>query len=243
MIDFNGKSGLSDRINYHIDTALETAHRFEKRRSYLGGSRLGLECERALQYEFCKAPVDPDKTTNGRIIRVFARGHWIESAMIEWLRDAGFGLIKEDRDGRQFGFTAHNGYVQGHGDGVLVSGPAEFGPWPRLWECKGLEQKYFLALKRHKLKNERPVYYGQCQYYMDHLGLTSNPALFCAVNANRMEIHWEEIPFDKNYASSLDHKAARIIQACKAQELLPRISHEPEFYKCKMCNWQNQCHA
>ena len=131
---------------------------------------------------------------------------------------------------------------QGHCDGIIVSGPDAFGPWPRLWECKGLEQKYFLALKRHKLRKEQPTYFGQCQYYMMHLGLTENPALFCAVNMNRMEIYWEEVPFDPNYADGLEHKAARIIQACEAQELLPRISQDPDFFKCKMCNWQKQCH-
>ena len=103
VIDFNSKSGLSDRINYHIDQALVTAHQFEPGRSYLGGSRIGHHCERALQYEFCKVPVDPDKAVDGRIVRIFARGHWNEAAMIGWLRDAGFGVIKGDRDGGQFG--------------------------------------------------------------------------------------------------------------------------------------------
>lgn len=241
MIDFNSKSHLSDRINYHIDKAMEVEQSLQPSRSYLGGSRLGVECERALQYEITKTQIDPDKGFCGRVLRVFARGHWVESAMADWLRMSGFGLVTGPKDGGQFGFSCHDGVVKGHCDGVFVSGPEQFGPWPKLWECKGLEQKYWKALVRHKLKKEYPVYYAQCQYYMEKLKLTENPALFSAVNTNRMEIYWEEIEYDAAFVSMLDAKAARIIMACKAGELLPRSCQDPEYFKCKWCNWHQRC--
>ncbi len=79
--------------------------------------------------------------------------------MAGWLRNAGFGLIVNKKDGGQFGFKDHGGRVAGHNDGVFVSGPVEFGPWPRLWECKGIMEKYFKALIKDKLKSTYPVYY------------------------------------------------------------------------------------
>ena len=132
MIDFNSKSLLSDRINYRIDKALELEDSFQPQRKYLGGSRIGHECERALQFEFTKTPKDPGKHFTGRILRILERGHWVESAMINWLKKSGFGLIDIDKNGKQFGFSEQNGYYCGYSDGVFVAGPDDLGPWPRL---------------------------------------------------------------------------------------------------------------
>jgi hypothetical protein len=241
MIDFNSKSLLSDRINWHIDTALELEESLQPGRKYLGGSRLGVECERALQYEYWKAPKDEGKHFPGRVLRVFARGHWIESAMIDWLRNAGFGLIPHKKDGGQFGFVDHGGKMKGHNDGVFVSGPAEFGPWPRLWECKGIMEKYHKSLKKNKLQKEYPIYYAQIQTYMAKFKLTDNPALFSAINMNTMEIYWEPVPFVPDFVKNLDAKALRILRACEAGELLPRFWHDPNYFKCKWCNWRETC--
>jgi len=239
MIDFNSKSLLSDRINHYIDTAQEIEDSLQPGREYLGGSRLGVECERALQYEFLKVPVDPGKHFPGRVLRIFSRGHWVEAAMVGWLRNAGFGLITEKRDGGQFGYKVDK--EAGHCDGVFVSGPAEFGPWPRLWECKGIGEKYFKQLVENRLKKEYPVYYAQTQIYMRRFNLTANPALFSAVCVNTMAIYWEPVPFDSQFADSLEAKAKRIFQACAAGELLPRMYHDSDFFKCRFCSWQATC--
>lgn len=243
MFDFNSKTHITDRINWLIDNALEVEESFSTKRNYLGGSRLGVHCERALQYEFTHHPVDVGKQFPGRILRIFSRGHWVESLVIECLKKAGFGIITETRDGGQFGFVSHDGYVKGHCDGIMISGPQDMGGWPRLWECKGLGAKYWRGVKKHGLKKDKPVYYGQCQTYMKHFKLTKNPALFCAVNMDTMELYWELVPFDLAFSDLLDAKAWRIINACKAGELLPRDSQDAEFYKCKMCNWQIVCHG
>lgn len=239
MIDFNSKSLFSDRINHYIDTALEIEDSLQPGREYLGGSRLGVECERALQYEFLKVPVDDGKHFPGRVLRIFARGHWVESAMTSWLRNAGFGLVTAKKDGGQFGFK--DGKLAGHCDGIFVSGPAEFGPWPRLWECKGIGEKYFKQVSEDRLKKTFPVYYAQIQVYMKKFMMTANPALFCAINANTMEIYWEPVPFVPDFEESLEAKAARIFQACEAGELLPRTWQDPDFFKCRFCNWRETC--
>lgn len=243
MIDFNSKTHVSDRINWLIDNALETEESFSTKRNYLGGSRLGVHCERALQYEFTHHPVDRGKHFSGRILDIFARGHWIESHIIEIMKKAGFGILTETRDGGQFGFVSHDGYVKGHLDGILIAGREDLGPWPRLWECKGLGAKYWRSVKKHGLKKDRPTYYAQVQYYMEKFKITANPAYWVAINADTMERHWEVVPFDPEYTKNLDAKAGRVITACKAGELLPRDSQDPEFFKCKMCNWQITCHG
>jgi hypothetical protein len=161
--------------------------------------------------------------------------------MAGWLRKAGFGLVVEEKDGGQFGFSMMDGVVSGHCDGIFVAGPPEFGPWPRLWECKGLQQKDYLQIVRHGLRVKKPVYWAQAQFYMKHFGLTENPCLFSVVNMNRMEVYWENIEYDPGYADGLDAKAARIIAACNHGELLPRQSQKKDFYGCKMCDWNERC--
>lgn len=241
MLDFNSKSKISDRINYYIDSALELEQSLQPQRAYLGGSRLGVECERALQYEFLKTPTDLDPQFPGRILRIFERGHWIESAMIEWLKKSGFGLIEGTKDGRQFGFEEHDGVVKGHCDGVIVAGPIEFGPWPRLWENKGINERSFKQLEKDKVQIKYPVYFGQMQYYMEKFHLEKNPALFSAVNMNTMDIYWESVEYNPDYVYLLDEKAKRIILACKEGELLPRASRSKTSFKCKFCDWRKRC--
>jgi hypothetical protein len=241
--NFSDKTDISSQVNHLIDQALELEESLTEKRTYLGGSRLGVHCDRALQYEFTGHPVDLDKRFSGRILRIFSRGHWVESLVIECMKKAGLGIIEHNRDGKQFGFVSHGGYVKGHCDGIVISGPQYMGPWPRLWECKGLGAKYWRSLVKHRLKKDKPVYYAQCQYYMGKFNLTKNPALFCAVNMDTMELYWESVPFDPNIFELLEAKAWRIINACKAGELLPRDNQDPEFYKCKMCNWQIACHG
>ncbi|MGM0601378.1 MAG: hypothetical protein ACQESP_12235, partial [Candidatus Muiribacteriota bacterium] len=243
MIDLNSKSKISDRINYYLDSALELEQQFQPERSYFGGSRVGVECERALQYEFLKTPVDHGKHFPARVLRIFERGHWVESAMIKWMRNAGFGLIKGTKDGGQFGFKTKilDQDVAGHNDGIIVSGPYEFSPWPRLWECKGIQEKDWKELQKKGLKSKYPVYYGQVQFYMKYFNLTDNPAWFSAINMNRMDIYWEVINFDENFTYLLDEKVKRIINSSLNGEMLPRISQDETFYKCRWCNWHKRC--
>ena len=243
MIDLSSKKLLGAVLDPIIDAALVARQQDEQPRNYMGGSRLGVECDRALQYEFFHAPKDPGKEFSGRILRVFERGHWVEAAMVNWLRLAGVEIRTGNPDGTQFGYSRHDGLERGHCDGVIVGGPAEFGPFPRLWENKGLQEKDWKEIVNRGLHYSKPVYYAQCQIYMDRFNLTANPALFIAVNMNTMEIHWEPVPFNPGAVQQLDAKAARILNACRMGELLPRLSQDPAFYLCKWCSWGQRCHA
>lgn len=241
MIDLSSKKALSPRLNALIDAALVTENAKEPPRTYLGGSRIGVECERQLQFEFFNAPKDEGKDFDGRILRVFERGHWAEDAVIRWLGLAGVDMHTHNLDGSQPGFSDHNGLFAGHRDGQLLEGPAVFGPFPRLWENKCIKADKWRAMETHGLLHENPVYWAQCQIYMEKFDLTENPALFSAVNADTMEIYWEAVPFNPGAAQQLNAKAGRILQSCLAGELLPRVSQDPSFFKCKWCSYTKRC--
>ena len=129
MIDFNSTSSISGQITALVDAGMQQARARQTERQYLGASRLGVACERALQFEYAKAPVDHGREIPGRMLRIFERGHVMEDCMVAWLRDAGFDLRTRKADGEQFGFSVAEGRLQGHIDGVIVSGPEGFAYW------------------------------------------------------------------------------------------------------------------
>ena len=67
MLDYNSTSRAADAINAAIDAALQTANAAMAPRDYLGGSRLGHACERALQFEFTHAPKDDGAEFGGKL--------------------------------------------------------------------------------------------------------------------------------------------------------------------------------
>lgn len=228
MLDFNASASLSGQIEALVDLALEQERDATPPRNYLGGSRLGVGCERQLQFEYAQAPVDPGKGFGGRLLRIFERGHQTETMVIRWLRMAGFHLKTEDADGQQFGFSVAQGRLRGHVDGVLVGGPAGVA-YPALWENKCLGSKSWRELQKNKLAVAKPVYAAQIAVYQSYLQLHENPALFTAVNADTMEIYAELVPFDAGLAQRMSDRAAKVIQATEAGELLPRSFAENLF--------------
>ena len=78
MLDYNHRPGFVDRINAAVDAALEAERAATPPRNYLGASRLGHACERALQFEFAGAPKDEGADFGGQTLRIFAIGHELE---------------------------------------------------------------------------------------------------------------------------------------------------------------------
>lgn len=240
MMDFNASASLSGQVTALVDLGMQHARAQQGARRYLGASRLGAACERALQYEYAHAPVDPGRDVEGRMLRIFERGHVIEDCMVAWLRAAGFDLRTRKKNGEQFGFEAADGRLQGHVDGVIVAGPERF-EYPALWENKCLGAKSFRELEKNRLAVAKPVYAAQVALYQAYLDLHENPALFTAVNADTMEIYAELVPFDAALAQRMSDRAVKVITATEAGELLPRSFTAPTHFECRMCAWQDRC--
>lgn len=240
MMDFNSSSSISGQISALIDVGLEMTRAKEQPRQYLGASRLGVSCERALQFEYAQAPVDAERQTQGRMLRIFERGHVMEGCMVTWLRDAGFDLRTHKPNGDQFGFSAVDGRLQGHIDGVFVGGPEGF-QYPALWENKCLNSKSWRDLEKNKLAISKPVYAAQVAIYQAYLELHENPAIFTAVNADTQDIYAELVPFDAALAQAMSDRGVRVIAATEAGELLPRAYLDPTHFECKFCAWQDRC--
>lgn len=243
MIDFNSSASISGQTTALMDAGMQRARASQSQREYLGGSRLGTSCERALQYEFAHAPVDPGRETQGRLLRIFERGHVMEDCMVAWLRDAGFDLRTRKASGEQFGFSALGGRLQGHVDGVVVAGP-DLGHdcgYPALWENKCLGSKSWRELEKSRLAVAKPIYAAQVAVYQAYLELHEHPAIFTAINADTMEIYTELVPFDEALAQRMSDRAVKVISATDAGELLPRGFNDSTHFECRMCQWQDRC--
>ena len=250
MLDFNHTTTLSERVNAAIDAALVSENADRTPRAYLGGSRIGHPCERALQFEFAGAPKDEGADFSGRTLRIFAIGHALEDLAVRWLCAAGIELYtrKGNRlDGEQFGFSVAGGRVRGHVDGVIagVAPPLTLGV-PALWEHKTMNSKNWRETVAKGVAVSKPIYAAQIalyQAYMDAVipGVAANPALFTAINKDTAELHHELVPFDAELAQRMSDRAVRILQATDAGELLPRIARAPDFLECRQCPWSNRC--
>ena len=199
MLDFNHRPSVSERIAAAIDAGLQQRHVGEARRTYLGASRLGLACERQLQFEYAGAPVDAGREFSGQLLRVFEVGHVFEDLAIQWLRAAGFELITRKANGDQIGFSAASGRLRGHIDGVINAVPESMGsvlPVPMLWECKTMHDGSWKDTVKHGVAKSKPIYAAQLAMYQAYLestitGLSQNPALFTAINKDTQALQFE----------------------------------------------------
>ena len=247
MLDFNHRPKLHERIGDLIDAALTRSREAQTPRHYLGASRLGVACERALQYEYLHTSVDPGREIPGRILRVFEVGHALEELAIRWLRLAGFDLYTQKASGGQFGFSVAGGRIQGHVDGVIQAAPAELGlQGPALWECKTMNDKSWRETVKLGVARSKPIYSAQMAVYQAYMegsipGISSQPALFTAINKDSQEIWFEAVPFDSALAQRMSDRAVRVLRATESGELLPRHTTTPTHIECKFCPWQDRC--
>jgi hypothetical protein len=250
MLDYNHTRSFAELLNNEVDAALTSENATRVPRDYLGGSRVGHACERALQFEFAQAPKDEGADFSGRTLRIFAIGHALEDLAIRWLRAAGIDLYTRkgnDPEGQQFGFSVASGRIRGHADGIIATAPEalKLGV-PALWECKTMNAKNWRETVKSGVAAAKPIYAAQIALYQAYMdasipGLASNPALFTAINKDTAELHHELVPFNAELAQRMSDRAVSILRATDGGELLPRVARERDHFECRMCPYANRC--
>ena len=204
-------------------------------RSHLGASLIGKACERALWYDFrwtTKARFE------GRVLRLFETGNREEERLVRNLRRTGATVLEVDPEtGRQFRVQAHGGHFGGSLDGVAI----HLLEAPKAWhvlEFKTHSNKSFTDLVAKKVRESKPQHFAQMQIYMHLMGM--NRAMYLAVNKDTDDLYVQRVEADVAYAEQLLEKARRIIFAPTP---LPRISEEPSWYQCRLCDHADVCHG
>jgi hypothetical protein len=234
MHDFNRANVSVSPVNMIINTLIEAAEPLEENtRHYLGASAIGSECLRRIQYDWMCDPEHPTRTRD-----IFARGHFFEQVSRQHLIRAGFRFAPQT----QLAFDAAGGLFCGHADGILVAGPKlPGGGFPAVWEHKALAAKGWRAIEREGVEKAFPQYAAQVWLYQAYLNVTQHPALFTVTNADTCERLHLLLPFNAERAQAWSDRAVAVIQATRAGELLPRISHDPTEWRCKLCGHRERC--
>lgn len=222
-----------------LNNAMLSKRSGQERRQYLGASMWGDPCDRKLGFVYHKAK--PDSEFKPDTLRIFDMGHDGEERVAEYLRLAGFQLLTAGEDGKQFGFSAGDGKLKGHIDGVILAGPEGVAvAWPALWENKALNDKGWKEAVTKGIKVAKPLYYAQAQVYMAYMEL--QVCVFTVQNRNTGEIHAEIIPFDARAAQVASDRAVRVVSSASPVEL-NRIGMDSTDFRCKFCDFKGTCWA
>jgi len=204
-------------------------------RAHLGASLIGKDCERALWFDFRWTTVHRHP---GRLLRLFETGQLEESRLVRNLRSIGATVLEVDPEtGRQIRVQAHGGHFGGSLDGIALNLPEAPKTWHVL-EFKTHSAKSFNDLAAKGVRGSKAQHFAQMQTYMHLTGLTR--AMYLAVCKDTDELYVERIEHDAAYAQGLLDKAQRVIFAMLPPE---RISHDPAWYQCRLCDHAPVCHG
>ena len=212
------------------------------RRPHLGASIIGRECVRSLWYSFrwLNPPggisMRPVLGFDGRLLRLFERGHREEAWIVEELKALEWEVHDVDENGDQWRVSYLGGHFSGSSDGALLGVPEARKTW-HLLEVKTSNAKRFAELRRDGVKVWSSEHYTQMQIYMHGLGLTR--ALYVCVCKNDDHIHVERVEYDEAFALRVIEKADAVVFSA---EPLTRISDDPTWWKCKFCAYRPACH-
>lgn len=210
--------------------------KIERHSRRLGASQIGRPCDRELWYSFrwCGTGAKFD----GRMRRLFNRGHREEAVFTEELR--GIGMTVHDLDhktGEQFTFTACGGHFVAKIDGVGLGVPEA----PKTWHnigYKTINADGFKKLQKEGVRAAKPEHYAQSQVEMKLADLERT--LYLSVNKNTDELYGERIRLDTVEADRLLDRADRVIFS---PEPLEGVSADPAHWQCKGCAFHATCHT
>jgi hypothetical protein len=227
---------LVDQIQADIDYFCR-AEFAEDPRTHLGASIIGHDCAAYAWNTFRWLKFEQ---FDGRMLRLFNRGHEEESRFIRWLRGIGFEV--RDRDpvtDKQFRITGVKGHFGGSLDSMMKA-PARYNiPDELIWlgEFKTHNAKSFAKLKKHGVAMSKPMHFRQCCSYGRAYGFQY--ALYCAVNKDTDELYFEIVVLDYRQADDLFRKAEGIILA---QTRPQKIAQTAAYFECKFCDFSDLCH-
>jgi|TARA_R110000744_G_scaffold232012_1_gene350092 hypothetical protein len=223
-----------------VDKAIASRTKAQVARTYLGGSQIGTECTRRIQYSVMlpdsRPPVEP------RVQRIFDVGNILEEYLVRLLREAGLDVKTTKPDGKQYGFFLVNGRIRGHVDGVIVGTKTKFKDmeYPCLVEFKSAKDSSFKKFLRDGVMAANPVYYSQVQFYQRNMELL-NPALFVMINKDTQDIYYELIHHNPAHTDRLINKASDVLTAVDNGTLVDRAYTDKNNWNCKYCDFKEVC--
>ncbi len=204
-------------------------------RAHLGASLIGTPCERAIWYSFRWAS---RARHTGRLLRLFETGNLAEARFVADLRRIGVTVLDLDpATGRQWRVRDAGEHFGGSMDAVAIGFPEA----PKAWhvcEFKTHNLKSFSKLQAEGVAKSKPLHWAQMQAYM-HLADIER-AFYLAVCKDNDELYQERVPRDAEAGMRILAKAERIIDAPRPPT---RISADPTWFECRLCDHHAVCHG
>lgn len=195
-----------------------------RERTHLGASVIGRECPRSVALSYRKA--SPDAAVNGRMVRLFNRGHMEEARLAACLQVAGFSLKLIGKDGGQISYKT--GDLQGSVDGVirLLDGSLA------VLEFKTMNRKAWEKLEKDG--QIKPEHLTQMQCGMHGLGLRQAMYLASCKDTDAIQVYLVDYDGEPteylNLATDITHG------------LIPPKLVDTDF-RCKFCDHKDFCHG
>ena len=236
MADFS--ANLNENLTVDLIDAAEEA-RANGGKEYTGYgvsvSRVGGHCTRSLYYDLIWASAR--EHIKAKTARIFRRGHWEESSMIERMKLAGMEVLEVDPDtGKQFAVSRAKGIIRGKMDGKVLGVPEAPKTWHAL-EIKSVSQKDFVALNKHGLQKAKREH-----WYQLHEGMAAHSlsrGLYIAVNKLTDELFAERIRYDAKEATWTEERVLGVVNVTGAP---PREQDDPNKAPCAWCKHKDVCH-
>lgn len=194
-----------------------------RERGHLGASVIGRECHRSVALSYRKASQDP--AVDGRMIRLFNRGHMEEARLAACLQVAGFTLKLISKDGGQISYRTGN--LQGSVDGVIK---LEDGSLAVL-EFKTMNRKSWDGLEKDG--QIKPEHLTQMQCGMHGLGLKQAMYIASCKDTDAIQVYLVDYDGEPTEALNL---ATDITHG-----LIPPKLVDTDF-RCRFCDHKAFCH-
>lgn len=232
--DAKFRNDLLAKMHVDLDVASLKLHD-QDFRNHLGASVIGKPCRRkawlAFRWAFKSA-------FEGRMLRLFQRGHLEEPRNIMYLRAMGFDVRERDPNtGEQFRISAHDQHFGGSADGMALAPPHYGLTAPILTEFKTHNDNQWKQLVAKGVTISHHEHVAQMSCYGDGLGV--DWSLYIGVNKNTDAWHFEWCKTDRHLSKMMLNKAGEVIYS---QLPLPMISTHPSFDECKKCDGRAICH-
>ena len=248
---------LSRRIKNDIDDYC-IAEYDDGFRWHLGASLIGQECQRAAWYSFRWAAHSrqaQDLTPEGRaqyarMQRLFNRGHREEARFVEFLRGTGWQVFefdtskppKENGEYPQFRVSGFGGHFGGSLDGIGIP-PERYGlpagtAFLLEFKTNGTGAGFTKLLEKG-VALSKEQHFAQMSTYGSDENYRLEYAVYQNICKNDDNLHVEVVKLDWKLGDQMRLRAERIISS---QTPPPRLSDNPTFFKCKYCDFFNQCH-
>ena len=210
-----------------LNEVLEEGLVEQKFRTYIGMSSLMGPCPRKIWYDFRWSYL---KEIPKRVQRIFNRGHYEESVIINDFINAGIEIVSQQSE-----MVDSTGHIKGHDDGILLNVPGAE-KTPHLFEGKTMKHSRYVKYMREGLQRSDPVYWGQIHTYMGELGLTR--CVYGVVNKDTDERDFKRIKYEPDVHDQCMSIGFDILTS----EFPPKKIGEKTWFDCKFCSARGVCH-